>query len=77
MTDPMVENPPSAIADRAVAERRELIRRCAASVMREVEVGRVVDPHRVQWARVVLAGIKPLAGKISQGRCPMQMRGEA
>lgn len=62
------ENPISMMADRAVAERRELIRRCAASVMQEVEAGRAVDPLRVQWAQSVISSTPELLAPLSDGR---------
>lgn len=52
------ENPRSPVADAAVAQRSELIRRCAQSVLDELAAGRKVDPHRVAWARQVLATTK-------------------
>lgn len=52
---------------RILAERQELIRRCAARVIADHEGGRGNDPHRLTWARGVVAAIKPLAGPLSDG----------
>jgi hypothetical protein len=51
----MIDTPTSPVADAAIAQRHDLIRRCAQSVMDELAAGRRVDPHRVAWARQVLA----------------------
>ena len=52
---------------RILAERQELIRRCAARVIADHEAGRGNDPERLAWARGVAAAIKPLAGPLSDG----------
>lgn len=52
---------------RILAERQELIRRCAARVIADHEAGRGDDPERLAWARGVAAAIKPLAGPLSDG----------
>ena len=52
---------------RILAERQELIRRCAARVIADHEGGRGNDPERLAWARGVAAAIKPLAGPMSDG----------
>ena len=51
------DDPVCQLAERRIRERRELIRRAAASVVREIDAGRRVDPHREAWARQVLATI--------------------
>lgn len=53
---------------RILAERQELIRRCAARVIADHQAGRGSDPHRLlQWARGVVAAIQPLPGPLSDG----------
>lgn len=52
---------------RILAERQELIRRCAARVIADHEAGRGDDPERLTWARGVAAAIEPLDGPMSDG----------
>lgn len=52
---------------RILAERQELIRRCAARVVADHQAGRGSDPERLQWARGVVAAIQPLPGPLSDG----------
>lgn len=52
---------------RVLAERQELIRRCAARVVADHEAGRGNDPHRLAWAQSVIASTPPLDGPMSDG----------
>lgn len=53
---------------RAIQERRELLRRAAASVVADHTAGRVVDPHTLTWARQVVQNNAPLQGWLGDGR---------
>lgn len=52
---------------RVLAERQELIRRCACRVVADHQAGRGNDPHRLTWAQSVIASTPPLQGPLSDG----------
>lgn len=52
---------------RRLAERQELIRRCAVSAIQHHRAGLMSDPHNLQWARSVVARVQPLAGPLGDG----------
>jgi hypothetical protein len=52
---------------RCLAERQELIRRCAVSAVEHHRAGLMSDPDNLLWARGVVARIKPLAGPLGAG----------
>lgn len=58
------------------AERQELIRRCAVSAIQHHRAGLMSDPHKLQWARSVVARVQPLAGPLSDG-APAATEGDA
>jgi hypothetical protein len=50
-----------------MAERRELTRRAAESVLEDYRCGRFVDPHRLEWARSVTNAVPPILGALGTG----------
>lgn len=63
----MIDGPVHPEAARRVAERNELIRRAAASVVADHDAGRVVDPETLTWARQIAATFKPLPRPLGPG----------
>lgn len=56
------------VAARAIAERAELMRQCAARIVDNHECGRRhADGQTLEWARTVLATTPALAGHLSEG----------
>lgn len=65
MSGPETADP---VAARAIAERRELMRRCAASIVADHGSGRrYADHHTLDWAHLVVATTPPLTGHLSEG----------
>lgn len=48
-------------------EQRELMRQCAQRVLDNHAAGRVVDPHSLEWARGIVAYVKPRSLPLSMG----------
>lgn len=61
---------------RVLAERQELIRLCAARVVADHHAGRGNDPHRLAWAKSVIASTPPLHGPLSDGVVRQQLTTE-
>lgn len=56
-----------ATADRAAAEKRELLRRSALIAIAHADAGRFVDPHHLAWARAFVAANPALQGPLGTG----------
>lgn len=50
-----------------IAERNELARRAAASVIQDAHHGRAVDPVRLEWALQMCAKYRPLGRPLGTG----------
>lgn len=48
-------------------ERRELFRIAAQRVVDMDAAGRIVDPHTLNWAKQIVANIKPLGRPLTDG----------
>jgi tRNA nucleotidyltransferase (CCA-adding enzyme) len=63
----MTDDPIYPDVARILAERQELIRQCAARVLRDHAAGQCRDAVYVDWARGVVARVAPLDGPLSDG----------
>ena len=65
MPGPEVADP---VAARAIAERRELMRRCAQSIVSDHQCGRnYADRHTLDWAQLVVATTPALNSPLTEG----------
>lgn len=59
---------PDPEAERACAERRELMRLAAARIVHRYESGDDVEPETLQWAQHFVRVVPALATPLSEGR---------